>query len=46
MVNEIINKKSKNFNLSVRKPTAIAKERKPKVFNDLVCHKKSNIRVG
>ena len=43
MTNKIISKKSKNFKLNVKKPKVIAKERKSKVFNDLICHKESNI---
>ena len=46
MANEIINKKSKNLRLSVKKFTAIAKERKLKVVNDFVHHKESNIWVA
>ena len=43
MINEIINKKSKNFKLTVKKLTVIAKERKLKVLNDLVRCKESNV---
>ena len=43
MGNEIINKKSKNLRLSVKKLTVIAKEKKSKGFNYLVRHKKSNV---
>ena len=43
MTNKIISKKSKNFKLNVKKPKVIAKERKSKVFNDLIRHKESNI---
>ena len=46
MANEIINKKSKNLRLSVKKLTVIAKIRNSKVFNDLVRHKESNIWVA
>ena len=43
MTNEIINNKSKNLGLSIKKPTVIANEKKLKVDNDLICHKGSNV---